>query len=71
MVYSAKRGYAANTQGEKTMADNENKCPRHETNNADCTCPNTDCANHGVCCACVARHLGMKNHPQCFKVAGI
>lgn len=37
------------------------------SNDRPCTCPNTDCKNHGKCCACVAHHRDVVgNVPNCF-----
>lgn len=39
------------------------------SNKHNCTCPYTDCENHGRCCDCVVHH---RDHvggvPNCFSV---
>ena len=40
------------------------KCP----NTRLCPCPNTGCANHKICCACVERHRGLGNLPDCLNL---
>ncbi|MDR1998096.1 MAG: DUF6485 family protein [Candidatus Margulisbacteria bacterium] len=32
----------------------------------DCACPNTDCADHGECSACVAKHRAADSLTYCF-----
>jgi len=34
-------------------------------NNRACPCPKTDCENNGVCCACIAKHVGLDGLPFC------
>lgn len=34
-------------------------------NKARCSCPWTDCSNHGACCQCLSSHLGKKQLPHC------
>jgi len=36
-------------------------------NTRPCPCPKTDCENYGVCCACVERHRGLSNLPNCLR----
>lgn len=37
-------------------------------NEAKCTCPKTNCENHGKCCACVIHHRdGLNNLPRCLR----
>jgi hypothetical protein len=38
-------------------------CP----NVKECLCPNTGCANHGTCCACVANHRNGGSVPLCLR----
>ncbi|MGI5897326.1 MAG: hypothetical protein ACOX6U_10305 [Oscillospiraceae bacterium] len=33
----------------------------------ECSCPFTDCKNHGRCCDCIANHREMGNLPNCYK----
>ena len=49
------------------MSDNFRPCPNRQTNEKNCTCPKTDCANHGICCQCVMNHRSMKNLPRCLR----
>ena len=36
------------------------------SNTHPCTCPNTQCANHGRCCECIARHQPSGTVPNCY-----
>ena len=36
---------------EKTIA-----CPVRDEINEYCSCPKTDCPNHGLCCQCIQAH---------------
>jgi len=31
-------------------------CPVREEINTFCSCPKTDCKNHGLCCECIIEH---------------
>lgn len=42
------------------------QCPG-KVKNTDCTCPHTDCARHGACCACVKYHRADGSLPCCFR----
>lgn len=53
------------------MSENFEACSNEAANNKACTCPNTGCPRHGICCQCVAHHLNMGNVCQCFVKAGI
>ena len=35
-----------------------------------CVCPKQTCANHGRCCACVAKHRETDSLPYCLFPAG-
>ncbi|MDD4889042.1 MAG: DUF6485 family protein [Phycisphaerae bacterium] len=39
---------------------------RRETNSAKCPCQAKSCENRGLCCDCLASHLGRKSLPRCF-----
>lgn len=43
------------------------KCPNLETNKANCPCTATNCANHGICCACVENHRKSGDLPACLR----
>jgi len=43
------------------MCNNAKKC----SNTIVCPCENTECENHGLCCACVASHLEKEYLPSC------
>ncbi|MDR2529764.1 MAG: hypothetical protein LBD04_12240 [Synergistaceae bacterium] len=47
----------------KTAKTTGTKC----LNTRLCPCPKEDCANHAVCCACVERHRGLGNLPNCLR----
>lgn len=32
-------------------------CANYELNQEMCPCPNLGCANHGICCECLANHV--------------
>ena len=32
-----------------------------------CTCTNTDCENHSICCKCVLHHKGREYPPFCLR----
>ncbi|MCL2000632.1 MAG: hypothetical protein FWG74_04285 [Planctomycetes bacterium] len=49
------------------MAPEFKSCPNRELNKEMCNCPKTDCANHSICCRCVANHQTQKNLPFCFR----
>lgn len=53
------------------MPDHSKTCPNSKANSKSCTCTHTSCARHGVCCACIAYHLPMKQLPQCYVKAGL
>ena len=38
-----------------------------QENKQDCSCTNTSCANHGVCCQCVANHKAKGQLPACLR----
>ncbi len=38
-------------------------CPVREEINAYCSCPKTECENHGLCCACIIAHKKRVNDP--------
>ncbi|NLX05630.1 MAG: cytosolic protein [Phycisphaerae bacterium] len=44
------------------------QCVNIETNKANCTCPGTDCENHGICCQCIATHAAGNSLPNCLKI---
>ena len=53
------------------MAEEFKPCPNTDKNNAFCTCGNTNCPRHGICCQCIAFHLPQKQLPQCYRKAGL
>ena len=38
-------------------------CPVREEINAYCSCPKTECENHGLCCTCIVAHKKRVNDP--------
>ncbi len=44
------------------MAD----CPNRETNLAHCACTYTACGKRGMCCECIASHIGRDELPGCL-----
>ena len=42
-------------------------CQYIERNKEICGCTNKSCANAGICCDCVRRHVGKATMPSCFK----
>ena len=42
-------------------------CANRELNNKQCTCTNTTCQNHGICCQCVLNHRAQNNKPACLR----
>ncbi len=52
----------------EAAAGSERKaCANKELNEKSCTCANTSCRNHGVCCQCVFNHRAQKNKPACLR----
>lgn len=52
------------------VAGKEEKAMEKEkvcSNVHECSCPFTDCKNHGRCCDCIANHREMGNLPNCYK----
>jgi len=41
-------------------------CVNKETNEQRCTCTNTKCDKHGVCCECISYHWAKKQLPGCL-----
>ena len=46
-------------------------CSNLDGNKRKCACSYVNCANHGLCCRCVASHLSKRELPQCFVKAGV
>ena len=42
-------------------------CPNAKRNEKSCPCPKTDCGNRGICCDCLAAHLGRDTVPTCVR----
>jgi hypothetical protein len=42
-------------------------CPNKEKNAEKCTCGNTNCGLHGICCECVRAHREGGNLPVCLR----
>ncbi|MBM7613517.1 hypothetical protein [Alkaliphilus hydrothermalis] len=38
-----------------------------QCNSDKCTCPKTDCENHGKCCACINRHRDINTLVHCMR----
>ena len=43
------------------------ECPVREEINAFCSCPKTDCKNHGLCCECIIEHKNRVDVPILIK----
>jgi hypothetical protein len=39
---------------------------KQETNSAQCNCSYPGCANHGICCQCIANHRRHGELPACY-----
>ncbi len=39
---------------------------RQKTNTAQCNCSYPGCANHGICCQCIANHRSHGELPACY-----
>jgi hypothetical protein len=59
---------------EKLIMENETVlCPVRKKINEYCSCPKTDCDNHGLCCACIVNHKNRvddpfeKRFPHCLR----
>lgn len=44
---------------------------KKEANKKHCTCTNTSCGKHGICCECIKYHLASKQLPGCCFPADI
>lgn len=42
-------------------------CPNKKENEKDCTCQETDCERHGVCCECIKHHREDGGKPACIR----
>lgn len=48
-------------------------CPEQDRINEYCSCPKTDCKNHGICCRCILDHKNridvqyQINFPHCLR----
>ncbi|MFH1834637.1 MAG: hypothetical protein ABH851_00445 [Methanobacteriota archaeon] len=42
-------------------------CVNIEKNKAECTCPETYCSRHGLCCECIRYHRNLGQYPGCLK----
>ncbi len=42
------------------------ECPNKAKNTQKCTCTNTGCARHGVCCECIRFHRENGGKPGCL-----
>lgn len=48
-------------------------CPVRSEINAYCSCPKTECENHGICCTCITAHMNrtdvpiLKRFPHCLR----
>lgn len=38
-------------------------CPVREAINTFCSCPKTECENHGLCCECIIEHKNRVDVP--------
>jgi hypothetical protein len=43
------------------------RCLNHDTNQQQCPCPSADCTRHGICCQCVAYHVGRSSRTNCMR----
>ncbi len=43
------------------------ECTNKANNKVECSCKKSDCANHGICCECVANHRQKGNYPACLR----
>lgn len=62
------------TKGEMMVGEKQVvKCPVQGKINEYCSCPKTECKNHGICCECVLDHKNRKdvafhiNFPHCLR----
>ena len=55
------------------MAEKGIDCPVRDNINTFCSCPKTDCMNHGLCCECIVAHKNrvdepiIKRFPNCLR----
>lgn len=38
------------------LSEKADDCPVREEINDYCSCPKTECENHGICCKCILSH---------------
>jgi hypothetical protein len=43
------------------------ECTKAERNRRKCTCSNTGCERHGICCECIAAHRESGSLPSCVR----
>ena len=46
------------------------ECVNRQSNKEKCTCKNTSCKFHGICCECMRAHKSAGTYPHCFDDAG-
>lgn len=55
------------------MEKPEINCPVRDEINTRCSCPKTECDNHGLCCECIQAHKNridapiIKRFPHCLR----
>ncbi|MFH1787968.1 MAG: hypothetical protein ABH834_01150 [Candidatus Altiarchaeota archaeon] len=42
-------------------------CVNREANREDCTCLETSCSRHGICCECIRYHRNLNEYPNCLR----
>lgn len=45
------------------MQNKTSLCPVREEINTYCSCPKSECENHGLCCQCIASHKKRVDQP--------